>query len=243
MVEFDFYFIRFLAYAFMFMCGSMLGWVLELFYRRFFSGEKKWINPGFLTGPWVPLYGFGLCALYAMSKMPVPAALPEWGRHAMRVVLMSAAMTAIEYIAGLIFIKGMKVKLWDYSKNRGNIQGIICPLFSFFWTVLAAAYYFLAAPFVGQSILWFVSNIWFSYFVGIFTSVFVMDFAVSLNLMTKLRAFANEYEIVIKTEEFKQHIITFKEEHDIRGRFMYIMHNRDSLRDRLEEYLDKLEKK
>ena len=36
--------------AYLFFLGSTYGWVLELFFRRFFSKanpEHKWINPGF----------------------------------------------------------------------------------------------------------------------------------------------------------------------------------------------------
>ena len=42
----------FLILAFLFFIGSVSGWVLELFFRRFFSRanpERKWINPGFCT--------------------------------------------------------------------------------------------------------------------------------------------------------------------------------------------------
>ena len=56
----------FLIFAFLFFIGSTFGWVLELFYRRFFSKnnpERKWINPGFCAGPYLPLYGTGLCML------------------------------------------------------------------------------------------------------------------------------------------------------------------------------------
>ena len=52
----------FLTLAYLFFIGSTLGWVAELLYRRFLSGanpERKWINPGFCVGPYVPLYGFG----------------------------------------------------------------------------------------------------------------------------------------------------------------------------------------
>ena len=44
----------FLKLAFLFYIGSSLGWVLELLFRRFISGnnpERKWINPGFMGGP------------------------------------------------------------------------------------------------------------------------------------------------------------------------------------------------
>lgn len=80
----------FLKLAFLFYIGSSLGWVLELFFRRFISGnnpERKWINPGFMVGPYVPLYGTGLCILYLVSRAfrkavrsptPCGTTLPCW---------------------------------------------------------------------------------------------------------------------------------------------------------------------
>lgn len=61
-----------LILAFLFCIGSLAGWVLEVFYRRFFSSanpERKWINPGFCTGPYLPLYGSGLCILYLLASL------------------------------------------------------------------------------------------------------------------------------------------------------------------------------
>lgn len=48
---------NFLILAFLFFIGCTAGWVLELFYRRFAPTNKshKWINPGFLNGPYLPL--------------------------------------------------------------------------------------------------------------------------------------------------------------------------------------------
>ena len=51
----------FLIVLYLFFFGGVGGWVLELLFRRFFSGanpERKWLNPGFLFGPCLPLYGF-----------------------------------------------------------------------------------------------------------------------------------------------------------------------------------------
>lgn len=62
----------FLTLAYLFFIGSTLGWVAELLYRRFLSGanpERKWINPGFCVGPYVPLYGSGLCILYLLASI------------------------------------------------------------------------------------------------------------------------------------------------------------------------------
>ncbi|MBR4182557.1 MAG: hypothetical protein IKQ56_01920 [Lachnospiraceae bacterium] len=63
----------FLTVTFLFMIGSMVGWTLELFFRKFISTknpDRKWINPGFLTGPGLPLYVFGLIGLFVMSLFP-----------------------------------------------------------------------------------------------------------------------------------------------------------------------------
>ena len=57
----------FLLYVFLFFIGSLFGWVLELFYRRPIEG--RWMNPGFLTGPYLPIYGFGLCTLYSIAAI------------------------------------------------------------------------------------------------------------------------------------------------------------------------------
>ncbi len=111
----------FLVAAFLFFAGSMLGWCTEVVFRRLFTA-KKWINPGFLTGPYLPLYGFGLVGLFGISQIPINTGSIFWDKIII-ILIMGVVMTLIEYIAGLIFIKGMKIKLWDYSNRRGNIQG------------------------------------------------------------------------------------------------------------------------
>ena len=52
----------------LFAIGSLIGWIIELFFRRFVS-QKKWMNPGFLTGPYLPIYGFGVLVLYGVSNL------------------------------------------------------------------------------------------------------------------------------------------------------------------------------
>ena len=54
-----------LVLAFLFYIGSTFGWLLELFFRKCVA--KKWINPGFLTGPYLPIYGFALWILFGLS--------------------------------------------------------------------------------------------------------------------------------------------------------------------------------
>ena len=62
----------FLIVLYLFFFGAVGGWVLELLFRRFFSGanpERKWLNPGFLFGPCLPLYGFGTVLLFILSEL------------------------------------------------------------------------------------------------------------------------------------------------------------------------------
>ena len=116
----------FLTLAFLFCIGSVLGWGLEVIFRRFFSAHH-WVNPGFLVGPYLPLYGSSLCVLYLLAMLePLMPGDSPWLKKILLFVVMALAITALEYVAGMIFIHGMKIKLWDYSDRWGNVKGIIC---------------------------------------------------------------------------------------------------------------------
>lgn len=193
-----------LVAAFLFFVGSVTGWCIEVLFRRIFTA-KKWINPGFLTGPYLPLYGFGLSMLFAISLIPIKTGY-YWLDSILIILIMGVVMTLIEYIAGLIFIKGCKIKLWDYSDRWGNIQGIICPLFSLFWIIICAFYYFVIDPFVIDAVVWFVNNIAFAFVVGIFFGVIAVDFGHSVNLTAKITAFAKKHDIVVSFEKLKESI-------------------------------------
>lgn len=190
----------FIIICFLFFFGAIAGWCLELLYRRFISKanpERKWLNPGFLTGPCLPLYGFGVVVLYLFSLMETFIVEVDNGgiqHYIVMFFIMAIAMTAIEYIAGIIFIKGMHIKLWDYSDEKGNIQGIICPKFTFIWGLLSAAYFFLLFPKIHSLVVWFINNPWFSFVVGISFGIFIIDFAFAIHLGSVLRKKATEID-------------------------------------------------
>jgi uncharacterized membrane protein len=191
----------FLVLTFLFAVGALCGWVIELFFRRFAHG--KWINPGFLHGPYLPLYGFGLVLLFLIARIPLDGISSTWLRIVTQLVIICIVMTFIEYLSGLIFIKGMGIKLWDYSDRWGNIQGIICPLFSLFWTIVGGAYVFLLDPLIYRAVSWFTNNLYYSFFVGIFFGLFFWDLASTLKLSAKIRKFAKENQISVRYEELK----------------------------------------
>ena len=231
-----------LVLTFLFFAGSIIGWGIELFWRRFFSKnnpEKKWINPGFLTGPYLPLYGLSLCLLFALSFIDVSFVESKWLQKLLLFLLMAFAITAMEFIAGLIFIKGMKIKLWDYSKNWLNIQGIICPQYSFYWVILSGAYYFLVHPRILEWLYWFTNHLSFSFVVGFFYGVFTIDLCYTFQISTKIREYAKENKLEIRYENLKESIRKRNEEFEERKRFFFALKsNHLPLKDILREIFE-----
>ena len=60
-----------LILAFLFFAGCLIGWGIEVIFRRFEPSNKarKWINPGFLIGPYLPLYGLPVCTIKVMPEV------------------------------------------------------------------------------------------------------------------------------------------------------------------------------
>lgn len=233
----------FLKLAFLFSVGSLLGWCIEVVFRRF--AHKKWINPGFLVGPCLPLYGFSLVSLYLLAHIDVSFIENPITEKIVLFIIMAICITVVEYIAGLVFIKGMKIKLWDYSDRWGNIQGIICPLFTFFWMLLSAVYYFLVHPYILDELDWFVHHIEFSFVIGMYYGILVVDVIHSFKVADRIRKFATEKQIVVRLENFKASVEKEKKEH---FKFLFPIHTEIStMRSDLEAYYEsekiKLEQK
>lgn len=233
---------KFLTLAFLFFIGSVAGWVIELIFRRFFSAanpERKWINPGFCVGPYVPLYGFGLCFLYIIASLEDVSAIqnPILNR-AVLFLSMAFTMTLIEYIAGIMSIKITHVRLWDYSKEWGNIQGIICPRFSAAWALLGAVYYFLIHSHILKALEWLSDNLAFSFVVGMFYGVFIIDFVYSAHLISKIKQFAEENGIVVRYEHLRAYVRDFHKKTSQRVHFFFPLSSSISLGELLRQYRD-----
>lgn len=130
-------------------------------------------------------------------------------------------MTVIEYIAGWISLHCFRVRLWDYSNNWGNISGLICPLYSFFWWVLGAVYYFLIHPHILRALEWLSNNLAFSFFIGFFYGIFIIDFVHQTKLVLAIKKFARQKQIVLHYEEIKERIGQYKESRLIKAGFIF----------------------
>lgn len=236
---------QFLIWAFLFFLGSVSGWVIELFFRRYYTRENaegKWINPGFCTGPYLPIYGFGLCVLYAIASMEQLPWMEDviWKKAAL-FLSMAVMMTAIEYTAGIFLLKAGNLRLWDYSQEWGNIQGIICPKFSAMWAMCGAVYYFWIHPRILNFLDWFSQNLAFSFVIGLFFGIFSVDVANSMHLVKKLRQFAVENDVIVKYERLKLQIRNAHEARSMKYHFFSPFRSDRPLSEHLKELRETFE--
>ena len=190
-----------LEYLLLYCVCATGGWCIEVVYRGI--RHRKVVNPGFLTGCCLPLYGVGGCILYFLSGLKLRFMPNEVLRVAMILLLACIVMTLIELIGGWIAVQFFHVRLWDYSKEWMNFKGLICPKFSLFWTLISAGYYFgLYLPlhvYVEQVI----DLPWLVLLIGIYVGVFLVDLVHSLRLMQRIKAYAKHMRTLVNIDQLK----------------------------------------
>lgn len=103
---------------------AFLGWCAEVGYAATKTG--KFVNRGFLNGPWCPVYGFGVVIVLGCLD-PLSGNLPL-------LFLGSVALTsALEWLTGFALEKRFHQRWWDYSDEPFNLTGYICLRFSLMW--------------------------------------------------------------------------------------------------------------
>ena len=119
---------------------------------------------------------------------------------------MAVAITALEYVVGRVMISVEHIRLWDYTKCWGNIQGIICPQYSFYWMILSALYYFLVHPHILDALEWLSQNLAFSFGIGFYYGILVLDLVNAAQMISRIRKFAADNEIIIRLEHLREEI-------------------------------------
>lgn len=154
---------------------------------------------------------------------------------------MGFVMTLIELIGGLISLKD-KIRLWDYRDRWLNYKGIICPLFSVIWTIVGALYYYIIAENIINALDWFSENIAFSYILGIFTGLIIIDAFYSCKLYSKIKKYAKENNIIIKYEQLKIDIKEFQKSAREKYSFLNSFNQTKPLKNYLNLYKEKTKK-
>ena len=112
---------RLLLYFFLY---SFLGWCTEVAYAT--VKERRFVNRGFLGGPWCPIYGVGVSAVVTL--------LDGFQDSLLLLYLSSFVLvTLIEGMTGFIMDKIFHHKWWDYTGLPFNIGGYVWLPFSIAW--------------------------------------------------------------------------------------------------------------
>ena len=220
------------AYTY-FIVYAFLGWVCEDIYCGI--GKRKFINRGFLYGPYCPIYGFGaLLVIYPLLMV---------SKHPIVVFIFGMVLTSIlEYITSFVMEKLFATRWWDYSTYPFNINGRICLQNSLLFGLMALVVVYGLHPIVSR----FVERIPLGFlviFLIMFTIFFVIDIVNTVIVLLRrkkvflklkedideLRAqFESDRDIL--NEEFERWINDHKELYVVRKRIQKRVEMIDELR-------------
>lgn len=99
--------------------------------------ERKFINRGFLIGPFCPIYGFGAVMIILGSKLANGIFEQGLTFYVIGILFSVVLTTILEYVTGAALEKFFNRKWWDYSDNILNLHGYICLKYSLLWGLLA----------------------------------------------------------------------------------------------------------
>lgn len=189
----------FFKFLFIFCLFSTVGWVIELIYRSI--SMKKLVNPGFMSGCVLPIYGFGTLIMYIIcnifSKM-------NFNLKILPIFILSFIfLSLLEFIAGFLLLKLFHIRLWDYSNKKFNYKGFICLEFSNYWGLLSLIFYLFIYPWLNDFTTNFINNNICLFILGIYVGIFLIDLCASINLLNKLTKYANIVKETIDVERLK----------------------------------------
>lgn len=183
------------------------GWIFESTYVS--CKTRRFVNRGFLRLPMLPLYGTGAVMMLWVS-LPL--------EHNVFLVYISGmiAATVLEYVTGWAMERLFKMKYWDYSNQRFNLNGYICLSSSVAWGFLTIFLTEIVHPPISRLVL-LLHPIPALITVGAVTVMFTadavqsvraaLDLAKVLDAMTKMRAELDDIQVqmaLLKSETSKR---------------------------------------
>ncbi len=108
--------------CYLFFIYSIIGWCIEVTLKYF--QFHRFINRGFLTGPWLPIYGSG-CAVITVAIDALTLASVHNGSYGSVFAVSFALCGTLEYFVSFVMEKRFHARWWDYSKKPMNLHGRI----------------------------------------------------------------------------------------------------------------------
>ena len=186
MINFCYYFLFFLLYSF-------IGWLIEVIYT--FAVKRKFVNRGFLIGPYCPIYGSGLILILVLLKDVNVDFVAKF-------FMIAVIASILEYITSYVMEKLFNARWWDYSNDKFNINGRVClETFLEFGLIGSLGLYYVH-PFISNIIYSFSDTVVYILFF-IFFIMFITDNIISYNLLNKIKIKIGK-ETTDNTEEINE---------------------------------------
>ena len=179
------------TYFMLFFIYAILGWIIE---TTLVSIEKrKFVNRGFLIGPYCPIYGFGGLAITILLK--------NYTKDPIVLFLMAVIICGtLEYFTSYIMEKIFKARWWDYSAKKYNINGRICLETVVPFGILGCLVMYVLNP-ITFKYLNMLSNSMLNIISAICFTIFITDNIVSYNVINVGKIKDNTEEITKKVRE------------------------------------------
>ena len=192
-----------LCYIFLlFMIYSILGYIAEITYSSII--ERKFIfNRGFFLGPYLPIYG--ICSVVMKYLLQI------YSNDILVLFIMSFFIcTVIEFITSYILEKIFKVRWWDYSNKKLNIDGRVCIRNSTLFGLGGVILIKVINPIIEDIVIKLNYNGVIIISTILFV-IFITDLVITIIALIKIKVSTNLYTKKDQTEEVKELIIKYLE--------------------------------
>lgn len=156
---------------------SFIGWLWEVVDKL--VEEKKFVNRGFLIGPYCPIYGVG-CTLLVLL-------LSKYSNNLLSLFIHSIIICSIlEYTTSYFMEKIFHARWWDYSKQKFNLNGRICAETMIPFGIFGSLIVGYVNPFLTNSLEKLSPNI-ITTTALVLAIIYVIDTILSLNIILNFR--------------------------------------------------------
>lgn len=165
---------------------SFAGWCVEVLY--YFKNEHKFVNRGFLYGPFCPIYGFGVVSLIIF--------LDSYKNNIFKLFFLACVLTSVlEYFTGYILEKTFKTKWWDYTDDPFNIHGRVCLLYSLLWGASEVVIIRIIHPILND-VLMNIPEVLRDIFISIIVIYLIIDFCFTIASLMQFEKMFYTFQIV-----------------------------------------------
>ena len=164
-------------YVLMFFVCAVLGWVMEVTCKLI--ELHRFINRGFLIGPYCPIYGWG-AVLVSLS-------LSRYASSPVIVFIMAMVVCGtLEYLTSYFMEKLFHARWWDYSNRRFNLNGRVCANTLIPFGLLGLLMIYLVKPFL-FGLFSQLSQTALDVTCGLLAAIMLTDATISACILGKIR--------------------------------------------------------